>query len=196
VDANAKGLRTALTAEYPGRVANFKVVPGDCNLTVPAVLTRLADLNWAPTFAFLDQQSTEVRWPTIEQLARHKRPGTTKTELWLLCASDGTGSFAQEESPAPAPPGQARRRRYPWPVRHDRRRPTTRARKSRFPDPVPADAAPAAIPPTPLTRRSCRRGGLHRCCRIPAGSQADRGNPARSLNGCQQPPSPSHAQPH
>jgi hypothetical protein len=52
---------------------------------------------------------------------------------------------------------------------------------NRFPDPVPADAAPAAIPPTPLTRRSCRRGGLHRGCRIPAGSQADRGSPAGSL---------------
>ena len=87
LDSNAKGLRIALTGEYPGRVADFEVVPGNCNLTVPAVLAGLADLNWAPTFAFLDQQSTEVRWATIEQLARHKRPGTTKTELWLLCAS-------------------------------------------------------------------------------------------------------------
>lgn len=87
LDANARGLQNALTAEYPDRVTDFEVVPGDCNLTVPTVLADLADLNWAPTFAFLDQQSTEVQWPTIEHLARHKRPGATKTELWLLCAS-------------------------------------------------------------------------------------------------------------
>jgi hypothetical protein len=48
-------------------------VPGDCNATIAAALADLADLNWAPTFAFLDQQSTEVQWPTIEHLARHKR---------------------------------------------------------------------------------------------------------------------------
>ena len=80
MDANAKGLRIALTAEYPGRVADFKVVPGDCNLTVPAVLTRLADLNWAPTFAFLDQQSTEVRWPTIEQNGCQQPPSPSHAQ--------------------------------------------------------------------------------------------------------------------
>lgn len=52
------------------------------------MLADLAEVNWAPTFAFLDQQSTEVQWPTLEQLARHKRADKWKTELWLLCASD------------------------------------------------------------------------------------------------------------
>lgn len=87
LDAAAKDLRSALTAEYPDRVSDFKVVPGDCNAKIAPVLAGLADLNWAPTFAFLDQQSTEVQWPTIECLARHKRADKTKTELWLLCAS-------------------------------------------------------------------------------------------------------------
>jgi hypothetical protein len=63
-----------------------------------------------------------------------------------LLQGDGTGSFAQEESPAPAPPGQARRRRYPRPVRHDRRRPTTRARKSGF------QILSRPTPPRPLYR--------------------------------------------
>jgi hypothetical protein len=36
----------------------------------------LADLNWAPTFAFLDQQSTEVKWPMIEVPARYERRET------------------------------------------------------------------------------------------------------------------------
>lgn len=85
--SNASNLQRALTAEYPSRTKDFKVVPGDCNTTIAAVLREIADLNWAPTFAFLDQQSTEVQWPTIEHLAPHKRPGKPKTELWLLCAS-------------------------------------------------------------------------------------------------------------
>jgi three-Cys-motif partner protein len=85
--ATARTLDTALTAEYPDRVKDFGVVPGDCNATIAAALAELADLNWAPTFAFLDQQSTEVQWPTIEHLARHKRDDKPKAELWLLCAS-------------------------------------------------------------------------------------------------------------
>jgi three-Cys-motif partner protein len=87
LDATAKRLDNALKAAYPDRVSDFRVVPGDCNTTIAAALTALAGLNWAPTFAFLDQQSTEVQWPTIECLARHKRKGMPKTELWLLCAS-------------------------------------------------------------------------------------------------------------
>jgi three-Cys-motif partner protein len=80
-------LKAALEAEYPGSRDQFKVVPGDCNVTIAAALAELADLNWAPTFAFLDQQSTEVQWPTLQRLARHKREDKWKTELWLLCAS-------------------------------------------------------------------------------------------------------------
>ena len=87
LDPTAKKLETALQAAYPDRVKDFKVVPGDCNTTIAAALAGLTGLNWAPTFAFLDQQSTEVQWPTIEHLARHKRAGMWKTELWLLCAS-------------------------------------------------------------------------------------------------------------
>ncbi len=84
---NARKLEQDLTAAYPGRVSDFKVIPGDCNATIAAALTELTDVNMLPTFAFLDQQSTEVQWPTIEALARHKRPDKWKTEIWLLCAS-------------------------------------------------------------------------------------------------------------
>jgi three-Cys-motif partner protein len=87
LDSQAAGLKAALEAEYPDSRSRFKVVPGDCNKTTGAVLAGLADLNWAPTFAFLDQQSTEVQWSTLQQLARHKRQDKWKTELWLLCAS-------------------------------------------------------------------------------------------------------------
>src|ERR1700729_3393698 len=59
--------------KYPDSRDRFKVVPGDCNTTIAAALADLAELNWAPTFAFLDQQPTEVRWPTLQHLTRHKR---------------------------------------------------------------------------------------------------------------------------
>jgi three-Cys-motif partner protein len=84
---HAASLERRLKAEYPSRASAFKVVPGDCNATINATLAELASLNWAPTFAFLDQQSTEVHWSTIEALARHKRPDKWKTEIWILCAS-------------------------------------------------------------------------------------------------------------
>jgi three-Cys-motif partner protein len=85
--SNAASLKQRLTAEYPNRAGAFCVVPGDCNATIGAVLGELAHLNWAPTFAFLDQQSTEVHWTTIEALAEHKRLDKPKTEIWLLCAN-------------------------------------------------------------------------------------------------------------
>lgn len=85
--SRAKSLDGALKAGYPGR--DFRVVPGDCNATIGPALAELAslDLSWAPTFAFLDQQSTEVQWSTLQKLARYKRADKPKTELWLLCAS-------------------------------------------------------------------------------------------------------------
>lgn len=85
LSSNAAALDRTLRAEYPNR--NFRVIPGNCNDTIDQVLHELKPLNWAPTFAFLDQQSTEVRWTTLERLASHKRAGKPKVELWLLCAS-------------------------------------------------------------------------------------------------------------
>ncbi|MFG1850812.1 three-Cys-motif partner protein TcmP [Actinomadura geliboluensis] len=82
--ANAPRLEQSLRAEYPDR--NFQVVAGDCNKTIDRALAELHQFRKAPTFAFLDQQSTEVEWPTLAKLSRH-RQGRTKTELWLLCAS-------------------------------------------------------------------------------------------------------------
>lgn len=83
--SKATQLEAALRSEYPRR--DFRVEPGNCNDTIAQALENLADFNWAPTFAFLDQQSTEVKWSTLEALASFKRRGRPKAELWLLCAS-------------------------------------------------------------------------------------------------------------
>jgi len=87
LESNAAKLERDLSTEYPDRANDFKVIPGDCNAKIAETLAGLRHLNMLPTFAFLDQQSTEVHWSTIEELARHKRPDKWKTEIWLLCAN-------------------------------------------------------------------------------------------------------------
>lgn len=79
----AARLEAELRAEFPGR--DLTVVPGDCNETIHNTLGGLAPLRWSPTFAFVDQYAAEIRWPTLEALARF-RAGARKTELWLLFA--------------------------------------------------------------------------------------------------------------
>jgi three-Cys-motif partner protein len=91
----ARELATRLRAEYPGR--EITVHGGDCNTTLPAALTSLRDVRWAPTFAFLDPDGMELAWETLELLANHKRgyraAGSTKpefkVELWMLFPTAG-----------------------------------------------------------------------------------------------------------
>jgi three-Cys-motif partner protein len=84
--AQAARLEAQLRADYEGR--DFEVVPGDCNVTLAPLLRDLSSggWDWAPTFALVDQYAAEVRWSTLEQLARFKRLGRSKVELWLLFA--------------------------------------------------------------------------------------------------------------
>jgi three-Cys-motif partner protein len=89
----AAELERELTRDFPGR--DVRVVPGDCNATIPEALAELRrdDLGWAPTFAFLDPDGMELRWETIQALAVHKQlrqsPSKTKVELWVLFPSGG-----------------------------------------------------------------------------------------------------------
>lgn len=79
----AERLRKELQARYPNR-PELKVYPGDCNASLARALRDLAPVNWAPTFAFIDQFAAEAHWSTLEQLARFKKPGKPKVELWIL----------------------------------------------------------------------------------------------------------------
>jgi three-Cys-motif partner protein len=89
----AAELERELTRDFPGR--DVRVVPGDCNATIPDALAELRrdNLGWAPTFAFLDPDGMELRWETIKALAVHKQlrqpPSKTKVELWVLFPSGG-----------------------------------------------------------------------------------------------------------
>src|SRR5262245_49514960 len=82
VPGKAEQLEAEVRSAYPNR-PGIKVYPGDCNEQVQQALAELAPVNWAPTFAFVDQFDSEVSWSTLEQLSRFRR-GKTKTEMWIL----------------------------------------------------------------------------------------------------------------
>jgi hypothetical protein len=58
-------------------------VSGDSNATIDIGLGQVSDLQWAPTFAFIDPKGLDVAWTTLERLANWRK-GKTKVELWIL----------------------------------------------------------------------------------------------------------------
>ena len=85
LDPHAQKLRDVLLSSYPGR--DVQVIAGDCNATIRSVLAQLSSVRWAPTFAFVDPNGPDVRWSTLQALAEFKKPGLSKTEIWLLLAA-------------------------------------------------------------------------------------------------------------
>ncbi|MBO0879870.1 MAG: three-Cys-motif partner protein TcmP [Mycobacterium sp.] len=82
LESKAAALDAKLKTMYPGR-AGITVYPGDCNMSISRALADLVSIRWAPTFAFVDQFDSEIRWQTLEQIARFRR-GKTKAEMWIL----------------------------------------------------------------------------------------------------------------
>ena len=64
------------------------VVPGDFNATIVEILKAEQIPKDKPCFAFLDPDSTQLAWDTVELLARYKEPvappGRCKIEMWIL----------------------------------------------------------------------------------------------------------------
>jgi three-Cys-motif partner protein len=89
----ARLLETELRKQYPER-RGVRVYPGDCNATIGQALAdlRRVGLDWAPTFAFVDQYDTEVNWSTLEEISAFKNPRRTKAEMWILF---GTSFYAR-----------------------------------------------------------------------------------------------------
>lgn len=81
LEGKAQELERSLVSTYPGR--DIKVYAGDSNKKVSCALRDLRHLSWAPTLAFIDPNSLEAKWCTLEKLARFRR-GNYKTELFLL----------------------------------------------------------------------------------------------------------------
>jgi three-Cys-motif partner protein len=78
---NAASLR-AHASENAGR--GITIFEGDANQRVDDILAELPTV--FPVFAFLDPRGTELKWDTVAKLARHKAPGRTKIELFMLFA--------------------------------------------------------------------------------------------------------------
>ena len=76
------------------RSSKINIHFGDCNIIIPQLLSNDGLDASRPCFALLDQESTQLDWHTIEQLASWKsyeppstmtgRPKMCKVELWIL----------------------------------------------------------------------------------------------------------------
>lgn len=76
-------LRADIAADRPND-HRWQVFDGDCNQSLPAALTSLGAVRWAPTFAFLDPRGLQVAWTTVTALAGWRRDKKTKVEQWIL----------------------------------------------------------------------------------------------------------------
>lgn len=81
----AQELQAEIRRAYPAR-GGIRVYAGDCNINISRALPDLRDVQYAPTFAFIDQFDAEVKWPTLRQIAEFRR-GKTKAEMWILFAT-------------------------------------------------------------------------------------------------------------
>ena len=81
-ERNAAVLDAALRPDFPDR--DFEVQGGDSNELVPIELRRLRDIDWAPTFAFIDPNGMEAQWRTLIALAEFKKHRRWKVELFYL----------------------------------------------------------------------------------------------------------------
>jgi three-Cys-motif partner protein len=61
---------------------NATIQTGDANILLPQILSSMP--RWLPVLAFLDQDSNQVEWSTLEALADHSRDRRRKPELLIL----------------------------------------------------------------------------------------------------------------
>ena len=91
---NFRLLNSEVALLRPRQVSKIRTYNGDCNSIVPELLENEQIDSSRPCFAFLDQESTQLNWTTVEALAEWKtyeppltekgRPKACKVELWIL----------------------------------------------------------------------------------------------------------------
>lgn len=79
----AEALKSSIQTAGSHNVRDWKVLPGDCNNTIDMGLEYIKNRS-APTIAFLDPCGLQVKWATLEKLARWKYKDRTKIELLIL----------------------------------------------------------------------------------------------------------------
>jgi hypothetical protein len=81
----ATSLDGALRTQFRGD-DRYRLVHGDCNVTIDATLVELAPFRRALTFAFIDQQAAEVHWETIKKSRPSVRtPKTARPRYGCCC---------------------------------------------------------------------------------------------------------------
>jgi three-Cys-motif partner protein len=105
--AQVSALQALVDAQAPREKGEpkrrIRVLPGDFNESVDAVLSEgVVDSNEA-AFALLDQRTFECRWATVERLAGYKQATGNKIEIfyflpikWLHRALSGIGKHSDE----------------------------------------------------------------------------------------------------
>ncbi|WP_420619983.1 three-Cys-motif partner protein TcmP [Candidatus Poriferisocius sp.] len=93
-NASFQLLNIEIMSLKPSQQSKIQTYNDDCNLKIPDLLQGGKLDPSKPCFAFLDQESTQLDWATIEALAGWKtyeppptergRPKACKTELWIL----------------------------------------------------------------------------------------------------------------
>lgn len=79
----AEALISSIQDAEPKEDVCWDVFSGDCNVTIDKGLNYVAK-RWAPAFAFLDPCGLQLKWATLEKLAKWKRNSKTKMELFIL----------------------------------------------------------------------------------------------------------------
>lgn len=84
LEGPAARLKRDLAASFPDDT-RYSVVAGDCNSELDRGLALVRDLQWAPTFAFIDPKGLDVAWDTLASLSHWRRDRLgRKVELWIL----------------------------------------------------------------------------------------------------------------
>ena len=84
LENQANKLKLDIVRNRPSEQRWWEIFAGDCNDTITNTLFKLEEYKWAPTFAFLDPDGLDLRWSTVEQLARWRTKEKTKVELLIL----------------------------------------------------------------------------------------------------------------
>lgn len=93
-DESFDSLSNTVARLTKGQQSKIRLHKGDCNQVIPQLLANDRLDPGRPCFALLDQESTQLEWATIENLASWKtyrppaslrgRPKECKVELWIL----------------------------------------------------------------------------------------------------------------
>lgn len=85
IDPEGIALLEAIKTEHEGKNRRIRVMPGDFNASIEAILASGTITEKTATFALLDQRTFECEWSTVQRIAAHKT--TTKIEMFYFFAT-------------------------------------------------------------------------------------------------------------